>query len=272
MKNRFIILIDFSEYSGNLIKYACSWSKQVNAELLLVHQSMVLAPALTDNYSRQQIVEHTNGQALQKLKALAKEFIPSTIKVSFEVSESNLQLIIAKLLEEPYDNLIFTGIKGTGFLKKIFLGSIALQVIDNIKNCVVAMPKEVDTFSHDNIYVAVTEKHPLNILEFNKFLKFIGKNDTSITFFYLAKPNEKITGIEKHLKELKEMFSNRYNTSFAIYEGSNPLDDIKKVLNIKFDDILVVQKGSRLITDQLFRRFLINELVYEGQTPLIVLP
>lgn len=36
--------------------------------------------------------------------------------------------------------------------------------------------------------------------------------------------------------------------------------------------MLVVQKGSRLLTDQLFRQFLINELVYEGQTPLIVLP
>jgi len=27
MKKRFIILIDFSEYSRNLIKYACDWSK-----------------------------------------------------------------------------------------------------------------------------------------------------------------------------------------------------------------------------------------------------
>lgn len=272
MKNRFIILIDFSEYSSNLIKYACSWSEQINAELLLVHQSIVLAPALTDNKSRQQIAEYTNDQALQKLKALAKELIPPIIKVSFKVSDSNLEFILPKLLKEPYENLIFTGIKGTGFLKKIFLGSVALQVIDKIKNCIVAMPKEIDSFSHKKIYVAVTEKHPLNVSELNKFLSFIDNKDTTITFFYLAKPNEKTIGIEKHLKELKEMFSNRYNTSFAIYEGSNPLDDIKKILNIKFDDMLVVQKGSRLLTDQLFRRFLINELVYEGQTPLIVLP
>ena len=120
--------------------------------------------------------------------------------------------------------------------------------------------------------MGVTEKYPLNILELNKFLNFIDNKDTSIIFFYLAKPNEKIIGIEKHLKELKEMFSNRYNTSFAIYEGSNPLEDIKKVINFKIDEMLVIQKGSRLFTDQLFRKFLINELVYEGKTPLIVLP
>ena len=272
MKKRFIILIDFSEYSGNLIKYACDWSKKVNAELLLVHQSIVLAPALTDNESLEKIAEHTNDEALQKLKALAKELIPPIVKVSFKVSETNLQLTLQKFLEEPYDNLIFTGIKGTGFLKKIFLGSVALQVIDNTKNNIVAIPKEIDAFSHEKIYVGVTEKYPLNILELNKFLNFIDNKDTTIIFFYLAKPNEKIIGIEKHLKELKEMFSNRYNTSFAIYEGSNPLEDIKKVINFKIDEMLVIQKGSRLFTDQLFRKFLINELVYEGKTPLIVLP
>lgn len=272
MKKRFIILIDFSEYSSNLIKYACDWNKQVNAELLLVHQSIVLAPALTDNESRHQIAEHTNEEALQKLKVLAKELIPPSIKVTFNVSESNLQLTLPKLLEEPYNNLILTGIKGTGLLKKLFLESVALQVIDNTKNCIVAMPKEIDTFSHEKIFVAVTEKHPLNVLELNKFLNFIDRESTSITFFYLAKPYEKTKGVESHLKDLSEMFADRFNTDFAIYEGNSPFEDIKKVINNKIDELLIVQKGSRLLTDQLFRKFLINELVFEGQTPLIVLP
>lgn len=272
MKKRFIILIDFSEYSSNLIKYACDWSKQANAELLLVHQSIVLAPALTDNESRQQIALHTNEEALHKLRTLAKELIPPTIKVSFSVSENHIQQILTKLLAEQFDDLIFTGIKGTGLLKQIFLGSMALQVIDNIKNIIVAMPKEISVFSHQKIFVAVTEKHPLNILELNKFLNFIDKKNTCLSFFYLAKPNEKTKGIEKQLKDLSNLFADRFNTKTEIYEGNNPFADIKKVINNKEEEMLIVQKGSRLLTDQLFRRFLINELVYEGQTPLIVLP
>ncbi|MCW5907681.1 MAG: universal stress protein [Chitinophagales bacterium] len=272
MKKRFIILIDFSEYSGNLIKYACDWSKQINPELLLVHQSIVLAPALTDNESRRLIAQNTYDEALQNLKALAKELIPPTIKVSFLVSESNLRITLPKLLSEPFDNLIFTGIKGTGLLKKIFIGSVALEVIENTKNIVVAMPKEITSFSHEKIFVAVTEKHPLNILELNKFLNYIDRKNTSITFFYLAKPNEKPKGIERQLTGLTKLFADKYKTSFSIYEGSNPFDDIKQVINNKINEMLIVQKGSRLFTDQLFRRFLINELVYEGQTPLIVLP
>lgn len=272
MKKRFIILIDFSEYSGNLIRYACDWGKQANAELLLVHQTIVLVPALTDNDSRQQIAQHTNDEALHELKNLAKELIPSTVKVSFSVSESLLQITLPELLEEPFDNLIFVGIKGTGLLKKIFLGSVALEVIDSTKNIIVAMPKEITTYSHKNIFVAVTEKHPLNLLELNKFLNFIDSENTSITFFYLAKPNEKTKNIEKYLTDLTIFFADRFNANFAVYEGSNTFTDIKEIINNKIDEILIVQKGSRLLTDQLFRKFLINELVYEGQTPLIVLP
>jgi nucleotide-binding universal stress UspA family protein len=272
MKKRFIVLVDFSEYSSNLVKYACDWSKMANAELLLVHQTIVLAPALTDKDSRQQIAQHTNDEALQKLKEHAKNLIPLTVKVSFSVSEIHLKFILTKLLAEQFDNLIFLGLKGTGLLKKIFIGSVALHVIDNTKNIIVAMPKEIATFSHEKIFVAVTEKHPLNILALNNFLNFIDKENTSITFFYVAKPYEKTKGIEKQLRDLSALFADRFNTKFVIYESNNPFEDIKKVINNKIDEMLIVQKGSRFLTDQLFRKFLINELVYEGQTPLIVLP
>lgn len=272
MKKRFILLIDFSEYSGNLIKYACDWSKQANAEILLLHQTFVLAPALADNDTKQQIAQYTNNEALIKLKALAKTLIPSTVKVSYFVSENPLQFTLTNLLAESFENLLFVGVKGTGLLKKIFLGSIALQVIDNTKNIIVAMPKEIDTFSHEKIFVAVSKRNILNILELNNLLKFIDSKNTNITFFYLAKPMEKTFFIEKQLRKLSEMFADRYNTDFAIYEGQNPFDDITKVINNKIDEILIVQKGSRLLTDKLFRRFLINNLVYEGQTPLIILP
>ena len=272
MTKRFILLIDFSEYSGNLIKYACDWSKQVNAEILLLHQTLVAAPALTENEGRVQIAQLANFEALQKLKLLANKLIQNAMKVSYSVSERNLQHTLTELLAEPFENLVFVGLKGTGILKKIFLGSTAIQIIDNTKNTVVAMPKEIGTFSHKKIFVAVTKRYPVNILELNNFLKYIDRENTSITFFYLAKPNEKTVGVENLLRGLSEIFSDRYNTDFSIYEGDNTFDDVKKVINNNVDEILVVQKGSRLLTDQLFRKFLINTLVYEGQTPLVVLP
>lgn len=251
--------------------YACDWSKQANAELLLLHQTVVLVPAITDNATKQQIALHTNAEALQKLKMLAKTLIPESVKVSYSVSESHLQQTLPKLLAEPFENLIFVGLKGTGLLKKIFIGSVALQIIDHTKNTIVAMPKEIHAFSHEKLFVAVSEKSPLDILKMNNFLEFIDCQDTHITFFYLANKNEKRQAVEKQLRELSEKFADRFKTDFVIYEGFNSFADIKKVVNNKIDEVLIVQKDSHILVDKIFRRFLINELVYDGQTPLVIL-
>lgn len=272
MKKRSIILIDFSEYSANLVKFAFDWSKQVDADLLFVHQTVLLTPVMSTHEDKEIIRQHTNGEALLKLKELSKDLLPSNAKISYWVSESHLQVTLDKLLAEPFDHLIFVGVKGTGLLKKIFIGSVAIQTIESTNNIIVAMPKGITKFSHENIFVAVAEKHPLNILALNNFFNFIDSKQTNITFFYLAKPLEKTQQIEKQLSGLAKLFADRFNTSFAIYERNDSLSGIKKVINNKIDELLIVQKGSRLLSDQLFRKFLINELVFEGQTPLIVLP
>lgn len=84
-------------------------------------------------------------------------------------------------------------------LKKIILGSVAIEVIENTNNVVVAMPEEIFEFSHEKIFVAVTEKHSLNILALDNFLNFLDEGNTSIPFFNLAKPTEKTEAIEKKL-------------------------------------------------------------------------
>lgn len=146
MKKRFIILIDFSEYSSNLIKYACDWSQEANTKILLHHQTHPFLPAFAENDTREYIIRQENDKALEKLKKLAKDLIPNYIEVSYYVSEIDYQVTLPEILAEPFENLVFIGLKGTGVLKKLFLGSVALRIIGNTENIVVAMPKGIDSF------------------------------------------------------------------------------------------------------------------------------
>lgn len=272
MEKRFIVLIDFSACSNSLLKYASQWSAEADAKLLLVHQSIVVAPAFMDPESKESVVRDVNNEALEKLKILAGEIVSEKSEIEYSVSDNHLQLTLERLLQEPYEHLIFVGLKSTSLLKKLFIGNTALEMIDNTNEIVVTIPVEVDRFSHRKIFIAVSDKHPINILALRKLFYSFSTKETSITFFHLTKPGENAHEIEKYLSELAVMFGEDYRANYAIYEGNNPFEDIKKVINNKIDEILVVQKGSRILTDQLFRKFAINELVYEGQTPLIVLP
>ena len=272
MKKRFLVLIDFSDYSANLLKYACDWAIHAGAELHLVHQTSPEIPALSDAESRKRIIRHENEHALEQLKEMAQELVLATVPVSFTATERNLSSLLPELLQQPYEQLVFAGLKGTGLMKKIFLGSTTLQLIEHTSNTVVAMPGEISRFTQEKIFIAVSDKHPLNILQLNNFLEFIHKEHLELTFFYHSKPFEETKEMEKQLHDLCKLFAERYKTTFAIYVGTDPSGDIKQVINNKTDELLVIQKGSRMFTDQLFRKFVVNDLVYEGQTPLVILP
>jgi hypothetical protein len=272
MKKRFILLIDFSEGSAGLIQYASEWSLQTGAELVLFHQVSVMAPASADPDSRSRIASLACEEALQRLRALGTRLLPTGIRATYEVSERGLKTALSALLAAPFEHLIFLGLKETGLIKKIALGTTTLRVIDHLAHIVAAIPADIRSFSHHQLHVAVSDRHPLNILELHHFLRFIDPHQTNITFFHLAKPSENLEGMEKQLRDLCALFAGKYRTDFVIYEGHHPAEDIRKVIRNATKELLIVQKGSRLLTDQLFRKFLVTDLVLGGQTPLIILP
>ncbi len=272
MKKRFIVLVDFSENTQNLLKYAYVWSKEANSELLIVHQTHQSAPTFAERDAKADINQYIKSEALEKLTELTNSiFHPSTL-VSYSVAELPISTIVQKHLAEEYENIVLVGIKGTNLLKKLFLGSTTIKIIDNIDNLVVGIPTDINHYSHEKLFVAVSENHPFNLLAFNKYLDFVNGGKISITFFHIAKANKHSVLLEKQLQDLSNLYADRFETTYSIFEGKDAFEDIKLVINNKIDEMLVVQKGSRLLTDQLFRKFLINELVYEGQTPLVILP
>ncbi|MBL7769766.1 MAG: universal stress protein [Flavipsychrobacter sp.] len=272
MKKRFIVLIDFSSYSKDLLMYAADWCRSIAAELVLVHKTFVMSPALVDTESKQAMALAAREEAAYKLEAFAKELVPPGTVFSVEVTDGPLEKFLQALLSQPFEHLLFVGLKGTGIIKQLFIGSVALDVIEHTNEVVVAIPRHINRFSHEKLMIAVSDKHAFNVLALNNFLQFLDNGKTRIQFFYLAQPYEKTENVEKQLNELTALFSTRFPTEYKVYEGESPFEDIRKVINNKVDEILIVQKGSRLLSDQLFRKFLINELVYEGETPLIVLP
>lgn len=272
MRKRFILLIDFSETSKNLIEYGCDWASQVDGEVLLLHHVTVPIPAFSDENERIELVKKTNDDAEKKLRKIANGIIPPMTRVSYMATEADLQHTLSELLGQSFENLILAGLKKYGFIKKFFLKNTIIHTIENTENILVAIPTTLSDYEHKSIYVGISDKYQLNLFEFNRLLNFIDKENTRIVFFNLSKPEEDTTEVEKLLKEHAEMFAKHYKTFYEIYISNSPSKNVQKVLSGKSNELLVVQKGERLLSDYLFRKFLINDLIYGAETPLIVLP
>jgi len=75
----------------------------------------------------------------------------------------------------------------------------------------------------------------------------------------------------QYLSTLQEKYA-AYPTEVFLSKGENKFDALKLHLQQNtVSTFLVLQQGSRSLQDQIFRKFMINELVYSGISPLIML-
>lgn len=272
MKTRFIVLIDFSSYSKFELQLAKHWADSMAANVLLLHEPVVMAPALTDGSTRNEISQYETEKALNRLKAFAIQHLPDTRHISYHVADESVLFSLQRLLSEYYYNVVFVGLKGTGFLKRIFMGSMAIRVIDETNNVVVAVPKHAFNMSPDTLYVSVYYKYRLNTAEFDKVLQLFGDKIKHIRFLSVVAKKDSMKQTIAYLEGLRKQYNGERETYIEIFKGEDAFYTLKQYMNAHADGMLVVQKGSRSFTNQVFRRFLINELVYDASIPLIVLP
>lgn len=274
MRNRFIILVDFSDYSVNQIRFAKDWSNITNGEIILVHHTTPLTPTMTDDKSKEEIRMNTNRTAREELIKLASQTVSDISNFGYLASEKDIDEILNDLLkEQQFNNIVLIGLRGTNnTFRKILMGSFALNIIEQTKNIVVTLPKDASKFEGNSLFVGVNTAYPVNLKQFDKLLVSFGKKIPSIHFFSVIKKGENKSESETYLDELKKRYEDKAGITLGILEGDDVLTEIKNLLENHPNRLLVTQKGSRFLADKIFRRFLINDLMHEGNIPLVILP
>ncbi|HRQ50058.1 MAG TPA: hypothetical protein PLR74_05960, partial [Agriterribacter sp.] len=123
-----------------------------------------------------------------------------------------------------------------------------------------------------HIVVTINDRYALNEPAFNDFLTTFKNSIEEIQFMSVIHTEEAAGETETYLKALQEKYNKKLPSGYSIYKGTNVFNEIRKNVQLNSDTVLVVQKGSRSLTDQLFRKFLINQLVHDGSLPLVIMP
>lgn len=268
MKKRFIVLLDFSDGSANLLQYASQWAAKIDAELLLVHQVVNLIPTMISQNEKVHIMSGIKEQKTAELKEFADKIVSPETPVSFLISEQplieTLNGILRKSLQE---SLIFLGVKGTSYLKKILVGSEATKITDKIYNNIVAVPTAVSMHDKKKIYVGISDMQHIDIIEFNKFLKFVDSNVKEIKFIYIARENEDTFQLEKILADLSDFYKDRYETGYKIWVSNHYLGELREMMQYSSEEILVLQYSTNSLI-----RSAVKDILYDGTIPMVILP
>lgn len=278
MKNRLITLIDFSIYSHALAELAVRWGRIASAQLVFVHEVPGLVPSMADTSSKDEIVKNEKEEALEKLRRFTATETYE-IDVRFVVTGSHLLTTINELLSEGFNDTILVGIKGTGMLKQMLIGNTASMVIDEINRTVVAVPDKLCAVPNEfcnlvpkRLVVSLNYKFPLNEEALNDFLNQYNNATQEIEFISSIDNDEKEDKAKDYLNKLSDKYSMNLKSSYRVFIGKKHFEQIKNYVQSSPNTVLIVQKGSRNLTDLLFRKFLINEVIHDGSLPMVVLP
>lgn len=273
MRTRLIVLIDFN--ADNLLKFAGLWSEILKADLILIHQVLGLVPSLADGSSRAMIIDQEKKEGLAKLRAQVNEHIPQTQNIKYIVSEHPVQTTIQSVTEQNsnYYNIILVGLKTRGFFQQLIFGSTTSKLIDELNLPIIAIPTDSIAFVPEKLIVALSYHYPLNSVAYEEFVSAIGERVKKSELISVVTTNDNESESEKYLQNLASKLKTKTPTTYKLFVGEDPFKKIKSYAQSSHqNNLLVVQKGSRTLSDQLFRKFLINQLVHDGSMPLVVIP
>ncbi|MCJ8163460.1 universal stress protein [Pontibacter sp. E15-1] len=274
MSQSVLVLYDFSPGSRQALRVAHLWATWSGAELHLLHNlEGSYAPAMSDQEVRQQVHAISKAEAFNKVQRSFKKVTDEEINpVNVHISINSLATTVNQLLWEHNAQLLFAGLNDRGTLKRLFIGSTILRLLDMVRVPIVTIPKNVPVFQKLALHISVNYHYTFNSRALHQFLQLMGDKAEKLVFLSVLTEDDDRPQATSHLESLKATFSDHPAVHTCLFEGNEPLDQVKTYMQAQTDGVLVVQKRSRAMTDYMFREFFINELVHDASLPLIILP
>ncbi|PSL07206.1 hypothetical protein [Cecembia rubra] len=270
-KPKLWVLVDFSDYSKKVLQVARRWSENLELEVQVFHELDFQVPTLANHELRLKMkyghIHEINRTWLRMKKLIFGE----EARIGFEILEEP----IIEFLKKNHPSVpafILMGLKGGGLLKQVFLGSMVNEVVEKINQITVAVPKHLHEFQPKKIVISVHPKYELNLKELERLLFYLPNTVTSIQWISIAMENDKVEELNDYLVAISKKVDTNLMVETAVFSGEDLFTKLKSFVSGDNSQILVVQRGSRTFKDKLFRKFLVNELVYDGSIPLIILP
>lgn len=148
---KILVPIDFSDYSKSALKYAVSFAKLFNSEMVLIY---VVEPIIyPPDFSMGQIaIPSVNTEwdktAIEQLEKLSKSEIPVNIKVKTLVKTGKPFVEIIETASEENVDLIIIATHGHSGVEHILFGSTAEKVVRKAPCPVLTLREPIKGFNY----------------------------------------------------------------------------------------------------------------------------
>lgn len=267
---RFIVLTDIHPDAVNMLMFTRKWARELQAELLIVHYTFPIVPALSHSELKTEIHRMSRREALDKLKGFVAGELKDTSGIRYFVTTRNLETTIKQLYRSSESEVVFTALRDKNFWETLFSQSTNIKLAEEVHKIIIALPADMSEQRFKTLHVALKPGVPLNEGEFKNLLKISGGKTRKIRFFSVLKPSEDDREIKEYLRSLSLSYAGNREVSYEILTAASPSGTVKSSM-LENGGVLVLQKGPRSFMDS-FRRYFVHDLIHFARIPLVILP
>ncbi|MFK7923628.1 MAG: universal stress protein [Bacteroidia bacterium] len=275
MANAILFPTDFSAPANNALRFVLPFAKKLQARIILMHAYTVPTPIMdAPFYAWEEEFKRQEALVLQQLESI-KETILKDHPELVITSITSMGFPVPSILiaaEKHGTDWIVMGTKGASGLKKVFLGSVAAQVIGRSKVPVLAIP-ETEELPEIHRIVYATNYELSEIEALRRITRLAERYDAEVLIAHVfvedgSPPVERWESFEAVVRaqipypKLSFKFVPHYELKEALAE----------LLNYTGAEILAMCPQKRSLLDRLFHPSKTKAMAYQTRTPLLAIP
>ncbi|HEX8547798.1 MAG TPA: universal stress protein [Cytophagaceae bacterium] len=269
---KILVPTDFTPNAYNSLDYALYLAKELDAELILVHQitykdaNFISLTATEEENTKRYNSANLN---LQKSQKYVKERQPD-INLKLVLNTGPLKYIIEEVIKSKVDYIVVATPGETG-LKSIILGSYTADVISNSPCPVFTVPSVASFKKIENILCA-TDFHKSEIHSINELITLASTFGASITFCNVNPDKEKQTSkFEKFQTRIKDI-AGIETLEYFLCNSEEIVPSIEGYVSEKKPDIIVTLGKKRQLFERIFGQQVTKKLSLHTHIPLLSFP
>lgn len=274
---------DFSDEAQDAFQYAKAFADAFKAEILALHVVPDFSPTLYDTAS---VIRGELEKRVDFIKKKAEERLEKTKKskkTSFKtiVKAGNASKIIIKTSEEENVDLIVMGRKGISAIEKIFIGSVANQILRNSSVPILLTQKKSGKSRFNKILVP-TDFSAREEIERDYAWKIAKGFNSEITLLHVLElhdyefsPQEldsMFDSLLNKLKKRKKREKEDINVSEEVVRAINASIGVVDYTETYKHDLIVISTCVHSRVERFFLGSTTEKVISHSQVPIFAIP
>ncbi|WP_291857175.1 hypothetical protein [Marinilabilia sp.] len=264
-ENRIIALVDLEETTSVLVSFVYKLSLELNAGVVFIHQLTGAKPSMAYQDVRAELENAQKADAWNALNRFTSSF--PFKNEQYRIGRFDFPSVLSQLRNDVFLDFVVVGIKESGLLKKLFLGTTILTIIDDTEFFALGVPLIREGGISRRFSFICSRKNPFNVKNLELLMQAMKRLVCIIELIPLVLDKEHSDYLEELARTLRG-----YAPKVEISILKEPLSGDCKLLNESPETVIVIQQELRRLKDSVFQKTLIHDVVYDGCMPLIVVP